>query len=312
MLHPHDIFSPNEPWTIRIVSLAREFRDAGHRVKLAYCPLDIDEEKIHIDLSGIELTVLSRKTGLKSLLRNIKTIKELSRGADLIHFQKCFHYVAIPALVCAWLMDKPLHYDWDDWEEKIWYHSNKPSLHTLIFGNFIKLLERWLPLLADTVSVSSHKLRDLCICFGAEEERVFKAAVGADTRQFAPHVSGEGIKARHNLGARRVIVYLGQLHAGQYVKMFIEAANIVLHKYPNAVFLIIGQGHQLDSLRGLVEKLGVENSVIFTGSVPHDRVPEYIAAADICAASFEHNEVTICKSPLKIVEYMAIDRKSVV
>ena len=34
-------------------------------------------------------------------------------------------------------------------------------------------------------------------------------------------------------------------------------------------------------------------------------MPQYIAAADICVACFEENEVTLCKSPLKIVEYLA-------
>jgi glycosyltransferase involved in cell wall biosynthesis len=39
--------------------------------------------------------------------------------------------------------------------------------------------------------------------------------------------------------------------------------------------------------------------------VPHADIPRYIAAADICVAPFDNNEITRCKSPLKIVEYMA-------
>ena len=61
MIHPHDIFSPHEPWTIRIISLAREFKNKGHEVKLAYCPLAIDENKIKVDLKGIDTILLSRK-----------------------------------------------------------------------------------------------------------------------------------------------------------------------------------------------------------------------------------------------------------
>ncbi len=305
MIHPHDIRSPHEPWTIRIVSLIREFRDKGHQVKLAYCPLRINERKRNVDLQGIEIIHLSRSAGLKSLLNNIRTLKKASEWADIIHVQKCFHYASIPALVASCIQNKPLHYDWDDWEEKIWYHSNKRSLHRLIFGIFLKLLERWLPVAADTVSVSSDRLKELCLRFGVEKERIFKAPVGADLKKFSPRISGDWVRKKHNLGNKEVILYLGQLHGGQYVRMFIEAANIVLHDYPNTAFLIVGEGYMLERLNRLVVGLEIEEHVIFTGSIDHDKIPNYIAASDICVACFEHNDITICKSPLKVVEYLA-------
>jgi glycosyltransferase involved in cell wall biosynthesis len=194
-----------------------------------------------------------------------------------------------------------LHYEWDDWEEKIWYHSNRTSMHTFIFGNFIKLLERLLPVVADTVSVASRKLEELCISFKVEKENLFKAPVGADLKRFSPHVSGERVRKRYRLENRKLILYLGQLHAGQYVKMFIEAAALVIRKHPDATFLIIGEGFMANQLKYFVKECNIESNVIFTGSVPHDAIPQHIAAADVCVASFEDNEVTICKSPLKIV-----------
>ena len=39
MIHPHDIYSVSEPWTIRITSIAKEFVKLGHEVKLVYFPL---------------------------------------------------------------------------------------------------------------------------------------------------------------------------------------------------------------------------------------------------------------------------------
>ena len=36
MVHPHDIHSPVEPWTIRITSLARRLAARGHEIKLVY------------------------------------------------------------------------------------------------------------------------------------------------------------------------------------------------------------------------------------------------------------------------------------
>jgi glycosyltransferase involved in cell wall biosynthesis len=100
-------------------------------------------------------------------------------------------------------------------------------------------------------------------------------------------------------------MYIGQLHSGQYVHILIEAANIVLHHYPEAKFLIIGKGYMLGQLRELVRQRGVEGRIIFTDSIAYEFIPEYIAAADICVAPFEDNEITACKSPLKVAEYLA-------
>ena len=36
MVHPHDIYDPLEPWTIRITSLARCLGQLGHEVKVVY------------------------------------------------------------------------------------------------------------------------------------------------------------------------------------------------------------------------------------------------------------------------------------
>jgi len=41
MIHPHDLFDRAEPWTIRILSIAREFTRMGHSVKLCYFPLSL-------------------------------------------------------------------------------------------------------------------------------------------------------------------------------------------------------------------------------------------------------------------------------
>ena len=58
------------------------------------------------------------------------------------------------------------------------------------------------------------------------------------------------------------------------------------------------------SSRGRLQSLGL-SCVQFVGAVPHDEVPDYVAAADVCVAAFASNPVTQCKSPLKLAEYLA-------
>jgi glycosyltransferase involved in cell wall biosynthesis len=65
--------------------------------------------------------------------------------------------------------------------------------------------------------------------------------------------------------------------------------------------MIVGEGFMERSLRNLTYELGIQDKVIFTGAVPHDKIPQYISAADICVAPFRDTKVSRCKSPLKIV-----------
>jgi glycosyltransferase involved in cell wall biosynthesis len=307
MIHPHDVHSPVEPWTRRIKSLAIELVKNGYEVRLVYFPLSNGgNQKPHF-LDGYEVIPFNRYPSPIVFLKNTLKFINLGRWADIIHFQKCHHYASIPAVVAAYLNRKPLHYDWDDWEGMIWYESCGRNLHSKFIGFSFKILERFLPILSDTVSVSSEYLENLALSFGVRKENIFSIPVGADLAHFNPNINGGGIKSTYNITGP-LILYIGQLHGAQYIDLFIKAANVVLHKNPSVSFMIVGEGFMEKQLRKLAEELGIEDKIIFTGSMPHHKIPEYIAAADICVVPFRDTKVTRCKSPLKIVEYMAMGK----
>jgi len=304
MVHPHDIYSSVEPWTRRIKSLASELVKNNYEVKLVYFPLFNNENlKSHI-LDGYEVISFNRYPSPIVFLRNTLKFIKLGRWADIIHFQKCHHYASIPAVISAYLNRKPLHYDWDDWEEMIWYESCGRNLHSKFIGFSFKILERFLSKLSDTVSVSSEHLKNLALSFGVKKENIFSIPVGADLEQFNPNIEGSKIRRDYDITGP-LVLYVGQLHGAQYIDLFIKAANTILHKNPKVQFMVVGEGFMENSLRELVKELGVEDRVIFTGSMPHHKISEYIGAADICVAPFKETKVTVCKSPLKIVEYLA-------
>ncbi len=305
MVHPHDLYAASEPWTVRIKKIAVELKDKGHDVKLAYFPLDARSAYVRRLEEGIEVIALDRRVGWWRLLKNTKELRRLAKWADVLHFQKCYYYAALPALLAAWLAHKPAHYDWDDWETKIFYYSNPKQY---ILGGFLNTLEHFLPRLADTVSVSSEYLRQQCLEKGVAPEKIFWAPVGADLKQFQP----EGVdksRIRNKYGIKNdLILYVGQLHGGQYAELFIKAASLMISKKYNAKFMVVGDGYRLRELKALTESLGLEPYFVFTGSVPHQDIPSYMAAADICVACFEDNDITRCKSPLKIAEYLAMGK----
>jgi glycosyltransferase involved in cell wall biosynthesis len=227
---------------------------------------------------------------------------------DVIHFQKCHFYTALPAILAAYFNGKTVHYDWDDWEEKIFYSSvHKKTLSTILTGISFQLMERGLPFLADSVSVSSQALRELAIKRGADKNRIVMAPVGADLDLFTAGRYSRGIREKHGINGELLVLYHGQLHSCQYVNLFLQAIKIIsgTTMASRLKFMVLGDGSQRATLQKSSQSLGVGGRVIFTGFVPHADIPQYVAAADICVAPFEDNEVTRCKSPLKIAEYLA-------
>jgi len=303
MIHPHDLFDLSEPWTVRIKSLGEEFIKKGNDVKIAYFPLNPEDVKRErFNCCGMEIIPLDRRRGINVLLKNTVKIFEEIEWADIVHFQKCFHYASIPAIIASWLRNKPLHYDWDDWETKIYFYGRPASP---VIGLYMWILERALPKFVDSVSLSSKRLNSLATNeYGVSKRRTIRTPVGADLTVFKPENKSEVIRKKYRLTGP-VVLYLGQLHGAQYAELFIHSATIVSQWYPEAMFFIVGGGYRLEELKSLALKLGLGDKIIFTGFIPHDETAKYIAAADVCVGCFENNDITQCKSPLKLAEYLA-------
>ena len=305
MVHPHDLFSPMEPWTIRIVKFAEELAVKGHEVMIAYFPMtSCDESVFH----GIRISPLDRTISAGSLMRNTALLCKWAKWADIVHFQKSQFYAALPAVLAAYWTGKSLHYDWDDWEEKIFYASIPRMTPTaFLTGLSFQWLERSLPFLADSVSVASEALKKLALQRGADPTKVVLAPVGADLQQFRPDRSPGEIRKKYGIEGALLVFYHGQLHSCQYARLFLEAIKLISGtRNPGRLkFMIMGSGSDLGSLKTFARESGIEDKVIFTDFVPHADIPQHIAAADICVVPFDDNGVTRCKSPLKLVEYIA-------
>ena len=300
MIHPHDIYSSLEPWTVRITAIAEEFVKKGHEVKLVYFPLSDNERgKLRCEeFKEFETIPFGRFKW--SFIKNIVKMYNLAKDADIIHFQKCFAIASLPALFAAYFRNKPIHYDWDDWELKI-YQFSPPSWSV---GVYINIMEKFIPILVDTLSVSSENIKKLALKIGARKDRIVEAHVCANLEKFNPKNNGNDIKKKHNIKSS-LVMYLGQLSGGQYVELLLRAIKVVCAKKQETKFIIIGGGEDLPRLKNLAKEIMVDKKVIFTGAIKYKLVPKYLAAADVVVACFEDNKLTRSKSPLKIVEYMA-------
>ena len=301
MLHPHD--PRYDPWTIRILALARGLIARGHKATVAYLP----KKKIHEHdrllrrdyAEQAPVVALGSRHG--DLYRNYRTLRSLADECDIVHIQKCFASVACPGVWAAYHSGKPVHLDWDDNESAL-ADLTAPDV---IWAHLIKVWERRLPRLVDSLSVSSQGVHDLASACGVRADRICKIPVGADLETFSPAHADPGWREELDLNPDSVLaVYCGQLEGAAYADLAFEAFRCARERTESIHLAVIGGGRGLPGLRDKVADAG-GGDVTLTGYVPAEDVPRYLASADIALACFEDNAATRCKSPLKIAEYLA-------
>jgi glycosyltransferase involved in cell wall biosynthesis len=78
-------------------------------------------------------------------------------------------------------------------------------------------------------------------------------------------------REKHRLEGRRVILSLGHIHEIRNRRDLVEAMPFVLERLPDALLLIVGEV-ATRTPGELARKLGVEDSVVFAGTVPHAHI----------------------------------------
>lgn len=99
----------------------------------------------------------------------------------------------------------------------------------------------------------------------------------------------------------QVVVYLGLLAEWQGTGLLLRAAKRLVSRRPNVHFLIMGFP-AVDTYRRQAEKLGLANHVTFTGRIPYDQAPGFLAAGDVAVAP----KTSATEGSGKLLNYMAM------
>lgn len=128
---------------------------------------------------------------------------------------------------------------------------------------------------------------------------------GVDTELFKNYPSNQ---LREELGIDQsfVIGYVGVLREWVDLEPVFAAVKKLNNK--DIKILIVGEEGLFKENVNLVKKYGIEDKVLFTGTVPYVEVPRYISCMDACLIPFSKNKVTEDPCPLKLFEYMACEK----
>jgi phosphatidyl-myo-inositol dimannoside synthase len=113
--------------------------------------------------------------------------------------------------------------------------------------------------------------------------RMVRLTPGVDVTFFRPGAGGAAVRERLGLAGRPVVVCVSRMVRRKGQDTLIRAWPRVRAEVSDAVLLLVGDGPYAPDLRRLARRLGVADSVLFTGPVPWPELPGYYDAADVFA-----------------------------
>lgn len=296
---------------VRILEEVRILTRMGHQVTVATYHNGKDVEGLEIQRTlpipwrrNYEVGSSRHKLAFDALL-GLKTVELLARRRfDIIHAH--LHEGALIGHVLGRMFRVPVVFDFQGslTEEMIDHHflARDSRLYTPL-----RRLEEWIDTTSRVIFTSSANAKRILVdqfrCTPAQV-RVLPDCVNADAWRPAAEFDAEELAAlRAQLGIppdRKLIVYLGLLAEYQGTGLLLEALQRIIAQHPDVYLLLMGfPGVQ--QYRRRAEELGVAHAVTFTGRVPYQEAPRYIALGDVAVAP----KLSLTEGSGKLLNYMA-------
>jgi glycosyltransferase involved in cell wall biosynthesis len=109
---------------------------------------------------------------------------------------------------------------------------------------------------------------------------------GIDLSRFSPSKASPEIYKKYNIAQKKpTVLYIGRIDPEKSLHVLITAFSKVLKKLPNAQLVLVGDGSDKQKLENLTDELGISNSVIFTGRVVGDDLPQLYKVGQVFGIS---------------------------
>jgi glycosyltransferase involved in cell wall biosynthesis len=221
---------------------------------------------------------------------------------QIIHVCKPQPINGLAGLLAARALGCPLHVDCDD------YEAGNNRFSGAWQQRIVQFCEDRLPRLAAGVTVNTRFLEQRCRSLGVAPERISYVPNGISAAQLLPPDPRRvaGLRAALGLNAHPVVLYVGTLsEVSHHVGLLLEAFALLAPQTPAARLLLVGDGDDRALLQQRTQQLGLSARVRYTGAVPAEQVPLFLALAACSVDPVADTPVARGRSPLKIVESLA-------
>ena len=145
---------------------------------------------------------------------------------------------------------------------------------------------------------------------GADRKNTDVIRAGVDLKRYNLSVNGREIRNQYFLEKTDIVLFfMGWLYNFSGLKEVATELSKHSNKKRSIKLLIVGEGDAYNDLQKIKSEFQLEDHIILPGWQPYEKIPEFIAAADICMLPADPNEKIMQNIvPIKMYEYMAMGK----
>ena len=173
------------------------------------------------------------------------------------------------------------------------------------FSAMVAWAERFIYRNADWVSANNPAMLEYVSKHGGKDDKTGVNFPPLDLGHFATNRDGtDSLRRQLGIPAKaKVILYMGSFFyfsgIPDVIRGFAKEAN------RGDYLVLVGAGEQAKELRSLVNELGIQDKVLFTGLVSFSNLPGYLSIADVAINPLKPSLVSSTALPNKVLQYMA-------
>jgi glycosyltransferase involved in cell wall biosynthesis len=188
------------------------------------------------------------------------------------------------------------------------------ALDTLIPEKTFQILGRFLDkqtLINSSKVIAINKtLMEYAVNLGANPRSTSLIGAGIDLKRFNPVIDGSAIRSDYNIAKDDIVLFfMGWLYNFSGLKEVALELTRSRERFPNIKMLVVGDGDAFSDLQQIRDQNQSDDKIILTGKQPYEKIPEFIAACDVCILPADPQEKIMQDIvPIKMYEYMAMGK----
>ncbi len=224
-------------------------------------------------------------------------------GADIVHVCKPQPINGLAGVLAAQGSRRQLCVDCDD------YEAGGNRFGAAWQQRVVQFWEDQLPQVASAVTVNTRFLEQRYVALGVPAARIQYVPNGVAPARLndPPPRQVAGLRSALGVGSEPLVVYVGTLSKTTHnVDLLLDAFALVAERVPTARLLLVGDGEDRHELERRAAALGLGARALFVGAVAASAVPTFLALATCSVDPVADDAVARARSPLKIVESLAL------
>ncbi|MBI2106986.1 glycosyltransferase family 4 protein [Candidatus Woesearchaeota archaeon] len=300
---------------VRIVYLLKEMLSRNEEVHLM-CSGSSGEDslrniygdKIHLHKFPVDTKRFSNLKMFRYLMFFMSAKGSIAKVIDEIKPDVVYAYNLLsgyPTMKAMHGRDIPFYFDMTDFFYEI-FRSNMNLDRESFVINKIKKMEQDVVNSSTKVFTVSEAFRKAIMGFSEKKkEDIIVVHEGADIEVFRPGEKDKEISIRYNLKDKLVITFVGGIEKHDNLDMVVETAKSLCEVHKNVIFLIVGDGKYLPTVKELVKSYNLEEFFVFTGWIPFRIINTYLSVSDIAILVYSNTMITRYVGTTKLYEYLA-------